>query len=386
MFRLIFVLCWLINSANSITEIKVCTYVMSQNAFDDAPGRYAEFVLQALKMVEQHKLNDMQEVHGCSTSYWIWASRSQKKLSIVPGTLKIDIQSDGVLVSANVHTYIKTPAKVQWRERIIFCFKSNVCNGDATLTGNFQLSVKFTTNFTKDGIEIKAIPHLDGNSFKVDGCHPPWWMNLFGDVKQLIHDKIEEQIKLVIQQVASKFNVKNTFSPYKGVYFNYQMAKVTYISQDRIVATATCTVQADHTYPNGTIARLTFDDPDSSGANMLPPTDWDLGLINGSLYQLQGVRLSSSIFEALMWAADTVGVFNKSKTVPFLDTNITLTSQFTSPMTSVDSDNNLIVTVHHGRIDIKCDSGNETKPILDVSFQKLSGNGTIYATPDKIGS
>lgn len=124
------------------------------------------------------------------------------------------------------------------------------------------------------------------------------------------------------------------FSPYNGVYITYRIVDIKYMPNDRFISTAVCVVQADRKLANGTFVRSTFDDINREGANTLPPTDWDLNIINGSLYQLQGIRLSSTVIEALMWATEMIGVFDRSKNVPFLDTIVHLNIEFTWVLSS----------------------------------------------------
>src|SRR5438132_9291984 len=81
---------------NDGSTLQAAAYVMSQNALNDAPYRYANFIILALIEAQNYPVQDMIDVHSCKTSYWIYGSRSTKTFSIVPGTLQINIVSDGI--------------------------------------------------------------------------------------------------------------------------------------------------------------------------------------------------------------------------------------------------------------------------------------------------
>ena len=380
-----FVIFSLFVSLSSATIIKAITYVIGQNAFRDAPDRYAEFVTKALAEAKNYPVNDIIDVHSCKTSYWIYGSRSVKTFTIAPGSLQINIVPDGIVVNANVNAYISVPTKIQWRKKFGVCFSHTICDNTATLTGNFQLSVKFTANWQQQGITITAVPTINGDNFNINGCNPPGWMNIFADVKQIMYDKIQQQINIVISNTIRQFNIPNIYSPFPGTYFSYQVTNVQFTANDRIIITASCVVQADKKNNNGTVTRLTFTDPDQSDADLQPPVDWNLGL-NGTLFQLQGIRWSSTLLEAFIWSAQTIGAFNTTYTTPFLDTKITFVSELTPPRIGINKDNYLTVDITCGRTYIECQSDNSScVNMLDVSYANLEGNGTIYATPDNIG-
>ena len=368
-----------------ITVLQVGSYVLSQKALTDAPERYTSYVLEAIKRANESPMNDITEEHGCSTSYWVWLSRASKTFVIVPGTLSAVIVSDGIQVQAKINAVIKTPVNIEAKTRFLFwCFKKTVCDNLATLTGQFGLAIKITAVWSGK-VVITASPTLTSDNFQINGCHPPWWIRIIVDVNAKIHAIVEQQLYDAISRMEQKINIPSSFSPYGGIYFTYQVTSVKFFANERILLTANCSVQADKKNSDGTTTRLTFDTPNVDAANMLPPTDWDLGLINGSLYQLQGVRLSSTILEAFFWGAQTIGAFNASATSPFLDSEITVDSQFTPPISGVNLQNQLTVLISSGRVYATCKSSNGNSLMLDTAFTSLSGNATIHATPNKIG-
>lgn len=380
LFFIIFVFYYQVNSQT----IKAITGVIGQNSFRDAPARFANFILIAIQDAEKYPLQNIIDVHSCKTSYWIYASMSSKTFSIVPGSLQVNIVDDGILVSANIDVNIAIPVKIQWRKKIIACFSHTLCDEISTLTGSFKLSVKFTATWGKNGLTITGTPNVNGDNFNINGCKPPNWMNIFANVQKIIHDKIQEQINTVIGNSIKEFNFPSIYSPYPGIYFNYQVSDVQFSANDRVIITASCIVEADQ-IDNGVITRLTYIDPDQNDANLEPPINWDLQQ-KGSLIQLEGIRMSSTLLEAFIWSAQTIGAFNTTFITPFLDTEITFKSELTPPFIGINSDNLLTTSIDSGRTYIECLSSNSScVNMIDVSYQNLEGNASVITTQNKIG-
>ena len=368
----------------SISVVQVGTYVLSQKALADAPERYTSYVLKAIERANEEPMDDIINDNGCKRADWVWLSRAKKSFNVEQGTLAAVIVSDGILVTAKINAVIQTPVKIQNRFPFIFCFKTTICNSWAVLTGQFALSIHITAQWS-DKINITASPSLVGDNFQISGCHPSWLIKIFIHVQKKMHDEVEKQLYKAISGMQQKINIPSTFSPYHGIYFTYQINGVKFMKNDRILVTAKCTVQADKKNSDGSVQRLTFDAPNNEAASTLPPLTWNLKLINDSLYQLQGVRLSSTILEAFFWGAQTIGAFNASATTPFLDTEVRVDSQFTPPVSGVNLLNQLTVSINSGRIYATCRSSLGNSVMLDTSFKSLSGNATIHTTANKIG-
>lgn len=375
----------LVNSQN----IKVGTYVLSQKALFDAPSRYAEFVLRALFQAEQFQLKDIIHDYDCDTSYFIWASRSWKQFKIVPGTLKALIMEDGILVSAIIDVTIRVPAQITYKsDWIIFCYTNDICDGQTTLTGQFDLSVKFTAQWAgASGIIISAVPTFKSGSPSIFGCKMPWWDGLFGiNVKEILENAVQNQITTVVNNIKEQINIPTKVVPYPGIYFTYQVSDVRFFKSDRILISWNCVVQALQTNSDKTQTLMNFIPKDPEAASTPPPSDWNLDLVNNTFYQLQGLRISTTILEAFFWGAQTIGAFNTSVSTPFLDTEIILNTQFTQPVTGINLKNQLTVFFEFGNVIATCKNtqGNFSN-MLDVSFYTLAGNGTVFAFPNKTG-
>ena len=371
--------------STSISVVQVGTYVLSQKALSDAPERYTSFVLRAIEYANEAVMDDIIENKGCKTAYWVFLSNAKKSFNIERGTLAAVITSGGIQVTAKINAKIQTAVRINSKLGFgFFCFSNTICNSWAVLTGQFSLSIDITAQWSNK-ISITASPSLIGDNFQISGCHPPWWVNIFANVQQIMHSRVQAQLYDTISKMHQKINIPSSFSPYGGIYFTYQVTSVKFMKYDRILLTANCTVQADKKNSNGSVTRLTFDAPNTDAANMLPPLAWDLELINGSLYQLQGVRLSSTILEAFFWGAQTIGAFNASAKSPFLDTEVTVDSQFTPPVSGVNLLNQLTVSINSGRVYATCKSSLGNSIMIDTSFKSLSGNATIHATANKIG-
>lgn len=366
--------------------LKAGTYVISQKAFDDMPYRYADFVLKAIQQINSYPLSDIIDKHSCKTSYWIWASQATKQITLVDNSLKILILPDGVSIDAKINTYISVPAKIQYKKKVIACFSKTLCNHNLILKGIFSLNVKFTVTPDKNGITIIGVPTLVDNNFDVSGCKPPSWTNLFVNIKQIIHNKLEEQIKYQVDHFSKKFNLKNNFEPYTGIFFNYFVTKIQFLQNDRILIEANSEIFANQKNFNGSTQLVKFSDK-SNGFNLLPSSNWDLNLINNTLFQLQGVRVSSSLLDGFIWAVQTIGAFNTSYSTKFIDTTIHVNNDFSPPITAINIHNQLLVNILYGRIVLFCNNINGFfSPIFNMTFNDLTGSGSLIPTPDKIGT
>ena len=374
------------HQSNSEQTIKAISYIISQKALDDAPERYADFVLQAVRRAEQEPMDDIIERHSCDKSYYIYASRAVKHFTV--NSLKVNIVSDGILINTNIDVIFYVPMRIDWAKRVGFCFRRNICDGQATITANLQLSIKFTITWTSGSLNITGIPTLTSENLQIHGCSPPAWMNVFFNAKQYIHDQMAGGIVEKINKFSEDLYRQTLFNPYSGILFRYQLSTVVFSPGSSVLVTASCMIQANRTNPDGSVTMMTYNDPDDNDANMQPPTTWDLSL-NNSLYQLQGIRVSSTLLGGFIWAAQTVGAFNTSYTTPFLDANVKFVSEFTPPMTGVNSQGHLLVSISSGRTYLTCSPVGEYREncseILDISFHDLSGRGRVYATPKDVG-
>jgi hypothetical protein len=123
-------------------------YTVTQQAMEDAPERYAQFVTEMINYLNNMQLsNSNGGGGGCSTSWSIEGTAAQKNFQIEPGTLAVSIVAAGIQTTAVVHGTVTAPVYVRGCHKWWFiCFCDTICNGQTTLT----LTAPVTTLFTLD--------------------------------------------------------------------------------------------------------------------------------------------------------------------------------------------------------------------------------------------
>lgn len=127
------------------------------------------------------------------------------------------------------------------------------------------------------------------------------------------------------------------------------------------------------------INEVTFNDPIPGDANMLPPTVWNMQDQNGDNL-LTGIRISSSLLNAIVWAANILGNFNTSIYTQVLDANLVIDTFWLPPIIFVPADDQLFTEITFGSINVSCtDTVNQEKSILlQFHFYNLSGFGQVF--------
>jgi hypothetical protein len=223
----------------------------------------------------------------------------------------LHVLKTGMHVTAKINVRVDIRTAFKAGVRVIWCFTIFHASCETTLEGTFDLFVNITANWT-DQITITGEPQLTGDQFTLTlSCHLPWYLSwlksfIINPIRDVLHDALEKKLTDTIKNAVQKINVPSTFSPYRGVYFTYRVTDVAFNENDRILIKASCMAKATKKNKDGSATNVTFETTNVDAANTYPPTDWDLGPKN-SLFQLHGVRLSSTILEAFFWAAQTIG-------------------------------------------------------------------------------
>jgi hypothetical protein len=85
----------------AVKNFKAASYIVTQQALDDAPDRYATFIQDAMNRIAAVPWpSESDGGHGCHVEWNINGPSAQKKLSIVPGTLVGTVISNGVNIKA----------------------------------------------------------------------------------------------------------------------------------------------------------------------------------------------------------------------------------------------------------------------------------------------
>ena len=109
--------------------------------------------------------------------------------------------------------------------------------------------------------------------------------------------------------------------------------------------------------------------------------------LNETLYFLNGLRISSTVFTAMMWAADTYGELTPSYSFTLLDATLVFNFTWVEPVFIIPSNDSLVIKLEYTNINGTCyetDDGNngETSDVIQFSMYNLTGNGGIEIEVD----
>jgi hypothetical protein len=137
------------------------------------------------------------------------------------------------------------PAAVQLREcfRFIWCFCQTICSGivkyDATLHIVMPFKIKWDQSGKRLIIKVLSISVNAIQGPRVTGCHAPWLVRIFYPHWQdTITKGLQSYIEFAAAHFAHSFNVPRSFSPYDGIYVDYQVTNLLWFEDSYIVCHA----------------------------------------------------------------------------------------------------------------------------------------------------
>ena len=105
-------------------------------------------------------------------------------------------------------------------------------------------------------------------------------------------------------------------------------------------------------------------------------------------YFLNGLRITSTLLTALMWAADYSGNLNPAKHFHVLDATLNFTLTWQQPILGVPEKNVLSIDIGMGELNGTCwnriydNTTNHTiQTVISTGFTHLKGNGTVTLDP-----
>lgn len=224
-------------------------------------------------------------------------------------------------------------------------FSQDFCNNNIEAVARFtSVAVDFRLAWN-NGLQVTAtIASLPSPYIHYSGCHESWFAGLIDDlfnnyIQKKIHDSIEDEITSLATQFSQSWSLPTTYNVSDHIYIQYELTSLAFVDGEvnSIITTANATVIAEVLQPNGQYQNITFQpDPDRF---LLPPTQSDLH--KGSLDLEAFVRASSQIWDALMWAAQMIGVTNVNKTFSIEGANISMRMHFEPLVFGVTPDNTI---------------------------------------------
>ena len=131
---------------------------------------------------------------------------------------------------------------------------------------------------------------------------------LGGNIADMIQSSLNTALNEQLKQVCERFNVPQTWSPYDGVFVSTIVTNITCLANEfiKLDLKGNFAIQLS----NGT--NVSYVDTNGDDAKIAPPNSWPPFVSHdtktGETYiLLNGLRLTSTLFTALMWAADVQG-------------------------------------------------------------------------------
>ena len=140
-------------------EFSFASYLLTQNALDDAPQRYSNFIDQFESYAKSEIWPDYKagyEAH-CETQVWIHLSEASPEITLINNTLSISITDTGLLTTAKFTFTASVPVYYRARGQFLGCFSHTVCD-NVYVNTNFMVStmsmIDFRWNQTSESIAI----------------------------------------------------------------------------------------------------------------------------------------------------------------------------------------------------------------------------------------
>ena len=122
-----------------------------------------------------------------------------------------------------------------------------------------------------------------------------------------------------------------------------------------------------------------------------PPTTWQLSPIltnlnnkynySETLYLLHGLRISSQVLNAIIWAAEERGELSPSNAFQVLDATMIFNVSFSQPKFVILGNDSVTIRMEQSSINGTCyETGyreSELSPVLEMAIFNLTGNGTV---------
>eukprot|EP01084_Bolivina_argentea_P019511 36267_1 len=391
-------------TAKNTTTLNFATYIITQNALTDAPERYSQFVTDALNWLnaQQFPAATFCPVKDCCSKYVVYLNEGTHHFSIAGlNDIKLKITANGFSVWTLYTISINAPVSVWLGLDAPPCWiQIHPCNQMAsTITGTADTTTNVIINWnttTRKATIIPQPPIITTTIQLQSSCQFIEFLDMFNAIKTIINQQVAKAVTNAIMSWAAKaekvINLPNTFEAYPGVRITYYFTSLVFSANQWAVAAANGYLQAQ----NPTTGKwITYVDYDIAGANMQPSVIWPWENIinqqvdiNGKIYNerlwlLNGLRVTSSLLTALMWAADTIGDLTPSQNFTVLDATLTFNLTWDKPLLGVPYDNILSVEMGYGVINGTCYDTAKGKPahnetvIISFSFTHLVGNGTV---------
>ncbi|CAM6054764.1 unnamed protein product [Sphagnum tenellum] len=299
-------------------EFEAGSFIVTQDAVDEAPYRYREVIYQGLRRVELEMAKiSFDDWGSCAISYRAYPSGERPLARLIDNTLKISLRADN-MITINAIVYIEMAIKVDMRLRgwafglfSNWCWTySTICSGDLVRGDQTIIIALFTfgnPDFTKVHLDTElgrlsaTITTVNSvvTGFNANQCTNNGYVA--EKLQAFFQQKAQEKIKEKFQEEANSFNQKHAlpeeFKPYPDVdvFIKYFVTGLIW-SAERVIFQANAVYFA--TIQGTNVSFI----PNMTNVNVIPSQGWQPSspTISQS-HLLQGIRLSIEFLNGLMW-------------------------------------------------------------------------------------
>eukprot|EP01084_Bolivina_argentea_P019509 36262_1 len=393
------------SSPSGSSVINFATYIITQNALTDAPDRYAQFVQQAITWLDNEPWPDQTQcLNGhCCTKVIIYLSQGTHTFTLAGDIpIVLTILANGFNVWVKFNMVVKAPVYARAGEYFLFgCIDDTMCHhSDSQISGTATSSMDVFLYMNKTTKQVTIKPQtptvtLSNIKFTTSCSDISDLEHLIPGVESWVNKQIQEALT---QAINPTFNVPQTFQAYPGVNVTYSITDLEFSAKNWAKASADGYLTAQ----DATTGKwLVYTDPSSADASLQPPSTWPWEHIifknntyNGkpkkeALWLLNGLRVSSTLLTALIWAADTTGNLSPYYNFTALDATLIFNLSWDKPLLGIPFNGTLSVQMGYGIINGTCyqtsigpPQHNETV-VISFYFTDLVGNGTVELEYDK---
>jgi len=396
---------------DGITEFAAGTYILEQSALDDAPERYTKFVQEMVDYMNHYKFDENESSkHSCGSyntivGWELYLKEAVQSIELLPVDsshpnqfLDVTIGENGIIVKANYHFIGSVPIwyKTGTSWGIFGCFSNLLCDHqEVALSFDYFTTSTFDVITDEENQQSINATLVGSTSDPVLDCHcvddKSWFMKkIYNHFFPIIEKMLDDEIAAIASRYNQVLSVPQDFVVYsdtnsRGEKFNvtasYQLIDTVFNARNSMLIRANSSLRLD--YENGDTALYYTLDPvkEREQAILFPPIEFDRTRTVGgkSNVLLSGLRLSTTVFDALMWAADVSGEFDNEYGIKVLDATINTTVVMEKPMLGVPADDQLSLNLRSGQFNSTCkdvDSG-QINPVFLFDFSHLTGAASL---------
>lgn len=187
---------------------------ITQNGVNDAPLRYAQFLVQAVASLESVRLPDTSssmvvaapdEPLSCSNEWYILGSQAtDKRYTLDPASVRVTLGIFSATVVGKVAVHLDVPAFIRACRRFIFCFCSTVCQGVITVDTVLDLTTEWTFawNQATNTLSASVKPTTQAVDTNIGGCHPAGWLSWFTNVQRDLDQAFAQEVAAAAASMA----------------------------------------------------------------------------------------------------------------------------------------------------------------------------------------